>query len=113
MPTLSNKQWSKLEPLIQKQTFDKGGRPRVNDRKTLNGILWILRTGAQWQELPRRYGSPTTCWRRLRAWQDDGTWDRIWKAFLSELDQEDKLDWTLFYIDGSFAPAKKGGQKSD
>ena len=113
MTALTNTQWRKLEPLIKKQTFDRGGRPRANDRKTLNGILWILRTGAQWEELPKRYGSHMTCWRRLRKWQEDGTWERIWKTFLYELDREDRLDWSLFYLDGSFAPAKKGGQKLD
>ena len=50
----------------------RGGRPRVTDWLCFEGILWILWTGAQWSELPRRYGSPSTCWRRLKPWEEGG-----------------------------------------
>jgi transposase len=50
-----------------------------------------------------------TCWRRLQRWQDDGVWDRMWRKLLKSLDQEEKLDWAMAFLDGSFAPAKKGG----
>ena len=109
MAALTEKQWAVLKPLLPKQDKQKGGRPRANDRQTLNGILWVLRTGAQWSEMPRRFGSSTTAWRRLKTWEEDGTWERIWKKLLQVLSQDDKLKLEIGMIDGTFAPAKKGG----
>lgn len=111
MNTLTAQQWKLIKPLLPKQNFKKGGRPRKNDRRTLNGILWVLRTGAQWSEIPRRYGYPTTCWRRLKVWQELGVWEKIWKALLGTLHKRDKIDWAVAFLDGSFVPAKKGVPK--
>ena len=80
------------------------GRPRANDRDVLEGILWILRTGAPWQNLPDIYPSPSTCWRRLKQWEEQDIWLLIWRTFLSELDANGALDWQESFIDGSFAP---------
>jgi transposase len=88
---LTDEQWAIIAPLIPKQKPGRG-RPRADDRRTLNGILYVLKTGCAWAEMPREYGSPTTCWRRLRAWSEDGTWERIWRALLSQLDAQGKLD---------------------
>ena len=74
----------------------------------MEGILWILRTGARWKDLPKRYPSPSTCWRRLRLWEDEGVWLDVWRKFLADLDEKSLLDWEEAFIDGSFAPAKKG-----
>lgn len=109
MTALTEKQWAVISSLLPKQKFSKGGRPRADDKKTFEGILWILRTGAQWSELPPKYGSYATCWRRLKAWEEDGTWERIWKRMLAILSQEDKLKLEVGMVDGTFAPAKKGG----
>ena len=68
----------------------------------------MLRTGARWQDLPREYGSDTTCHRRLQDWQREGVWERIRQVFLGELDEEGKLDWSKAFLDGTFVPAKKG-----
>src|SRR5262249_35721457 len=57
------------------------------------------------------YGAPTTVWRRLKWWAEEGVWERIWRAALAALDQHGQLDWTMCFLDGSFAPAKKGGQQ--
>ncbi len=84
---------------------------RADDRRTIEGILYVLITGCRWQDLPREYGSPTTVWRRLRRWGEEGVWERIWRAALAALDQQGKLDWSMAFLDGSFAPAKKGGDK--
>jgi transposase len=111
MTALTEAQWAVLSPLIPEQKFEKGGRPRANDRRTLNGILWVLRTGAQWNEMPGRYGSYVTAWRRLKSWEENETWDQIWKELLRMLDEEGKLDWAMAFLDGSFTPAKKGGLK--
>ena len=109
MNTLTDKQWAVISPLLPKQDQSKGGRTRADDRKTLEGILWILKTGAQWSELPSKYGAYVTCWRRLKAWEEDGTWERIWKRLVSVLSQKDKLMLEVGMVDGTFSPAKKGG----
>jgi transposase len=103
---LRDDQWALIEPLLP---APKGcGRPRADDRRTLNGILWVLRSGARWKDLPPRYGSRSTCHRRLQEWQEQGVWERIWLTFLGELDQQGKLDWSQAFLDGSFVSAKKG-----
>ena len=107
---INDDQWQKLEPLLPKPKLNpKGGRPRASNRLVLEGLLWILRTGARWCDLPDRYPSPSTCWRRLRLWEEQGVWLDVWRKFLSMLDEKGALDWQEAFIDGSFAPAKKGG----
>jgi transposase len=71
----------------------------------------VLVTGCRWQDLPHEYGAPTTGWRRLKRWREDGVWERIWRAALVALDLRGKLDWTMTFLDGSFASAKKRGDK--
>jgi transposase len=110
---LTDEQWAKIAPLLPSERPGfKGGRPRRSNREVLEGILWILRTGARWQDLPRRYPSPCTCWRRLKRWEEQEVWLKIWRIFLSQLDVAGLLDWEEAFIDASFAPAKKGAPKS-
>jgi len=112
-PLLADEQWAKIGPLLPKlEGGPKGGRPWAENRACFEGILWVLRTGARWQDLPERYPSPPTCWRRLRRWEEDGTWTRVWRAFLGELDAGGLLDWNEAFIDASFAPAKEGASRS-
>ena len=112
-PFINDQQWEVLEPLLPKAAaHPKGGRPAVNNRDVLEGILWVLRTGARWKDLPERYPSPTTCWRRLRLWEEQGVWRDVWRNFLSLLEEKHLLDWQEAFIDGSFAPAKKGAPAS-
>ncbi|MBK9126127.1 MAG: transposase [Chloroflexi bacterium] len=70
---MTDQQWEILEPLIPKQKPGRG-RPRADDRRTLNGILFVLKTGCQWKDMPEEFGDHVTCWRRLDRWQRDGTW---------------------------------------
>ena len=106
---LTDEQWKKIEKYLPKPKVNsKGGRPWVDNRKVFEGILWILRTGAPWSDLPKRYSSPSTCWRRLKLWEEQDIWLDAWRAFLAELDERKQLDWSESFIDGSFAPAKKG-----
>ena len=110
---LSDGQWAKIGPLLpSEKPGPNGGRPPAPNREVLEGILWILRTGARWQDLPPRYPSPSTCWRRLRRWAEEDLWLKIWRIFLSQLDAEGALDWEEAFIDASFAPAKKGAPES-
>jgi transposase/quercetin dioxygenase-like cupin family protein len=98
---LTDAQWQCLQPLLPPPRKGRG-RPRADDRRTLNGVLYVLRTGCRWEDVPRRYGSPATCWRRLRAWEKDGTWECIWRRLLTFLDQRKKLEWAKAFLDGSF-----------
>ena len=107
---LTDAQWRRLRPWMPPPA--RTGRTRADDRATLNGILWVLRSGARWQDVPRQYGSPTTCWRRLVTWQTIGVWTRLWQAFLTSLDAQDRLRWSQAFLDGSFVPAKKWGVAS-
>jgi transposase len=111
---ISDEQWKKFEPLLPKpKPRKKGGRPPAPNRDVLEGILWILRTGARWCDLPSRYPSSSTCWRRLKLWEENGVWLDVWRAFLAQLDAKGALDWSESFMDGSFAPAKKGGSASE
>lgn len=109
---LTEAQWDHVRRVLPPvKPSRKGGRPRADDRRTFEGILWILWTGAPWSELPRRYGSPTTCWRRLKQWEESGVLLALWRALLKTLNDRQKLRWNECFIDGSFAPAKKGAPK--
>jgi transposase len=99
-------QWELIAPLLPQH--QGGGGPRADDRRTLEGILWVLRSGARWKDLPPKYGSQSTCHQRLKEWQDQGAWEQIWLKFLSTLDCQAKWDWKEAFLDGSFVPGKRG-----
>jgi len=103
---LSDQHWAIIAPLLPAQP--KVGRKRKHDRRTINGILYVLKTGCAWEDLPREYGSSTTCWRWFERWSADGTWEQIWRTLLGQLDVQQKLEWAEAFLDGSFIPAKKG-----
>lgn len=105
---LSDAQWAYIAPLLPPKK--QRGRPRADDRRTLNGVLWVLRSGSRWCDLPPAYGSDSTCHRRLQEWQEQGVWEHLWVAFLSTLDAQKKLDWEKAFLDGSFVSAKKGAR---
>jgi transposase len=100
-----------IEPLLSKKE-SKRGRPRADERKTLNGIVYVLKTGCAWADMPSAYGSPVTCWRRLKRWSDDGTWERVWQVILGKLHAQGELNWDYTFVDTSYVPAKKGAIKS-
>jgi len=89
---LTDAQWERIRPqLPREKRHRRGGRPRADPRRCFEGILWILWTGAPWSELPARYGSPTTCWRRLRQWEDSGVLLALWRALLNQLNDRQKI----------------------
>jgi len=108
---LTQEQWSVLEPLIPVPAprRDGRGRPRCDAHEVLDGILWILRTGAQWEDLPRRYPSKSTCHLRFQQWRADGTLDAILRALARDLEERGEICIEESFIDGTFVPAKKGG----
>jgi transposase len=106
---LTEAQWQVLRPLFTpKRRSDGRGRPWRDARAVLNGILWILRTGAPWHDLPDRYPSYQTCHRRFQQWQRDGTLTRLLHALAEDLRARGKLDLSETFIDASFSSAKKG-----
>ncbi|MBB5060253.1 transposase [Granulicella aggregans] len=111
---LSERQWELIAPLLPepKQRKDRRGRPWASNRACLEGILWVLQTGAAWRFLPDKYPSPATCWRRLKQWEEQDVWLDAWRALLGALDGEGLLKWEETFLDGSFAPAKKGAPQS-
>lgn len=109
---VTDAQWRAIQVFLpEKPRALKGGRPWADDRRCLEGILWIMSTGAQWAELPRNYPSYSTCWRRLKHWQECGIFTKMWRAFLAKLNARSCLVWDEAFADGTFAPAKKGGLK--
>jgi transposase len=107
---LTDEQWLLIEPLLPepRRRKDNRGRPWASNRACFEGILWILQTGAAWRFLPDEFPSPSTCWRRLKQWEDEDVWLDAWRALLGALDGEGLLKWDETFLDGSFAPAKKG-----
>lgn len=105
---LTDDQWQVIRPLIPAQ--GRMGRPRADDRQVLNGILYVLKSGCRWKDLPRQFSHPSTCWRRLKRWEEQGVWDGIFLALLTTLDEQGRLQWDRAFLDGSFAPAKRGAR---
>lgn len=112
-PLVSDALWAAVEPLLPCQAPKlKGGRPRVDDRMALAGIVFVLRSGIPWEMLPRELGClGMTCWRRLRDWQAAGVWARLHRVLLERLARADRLDWSRACLDSSAVAAKKGALK--
>lgn len=98
---LPDQQWEQLAPLLPPQHPLKPGRPYHEHRRILNGILWILATGAPWRDLPPCYGPWSTVANRFYAWQKSGLWDRLLAALQREADANGALDWRTHYVDSS------------
>jgi len=103
-------QWEQVSPVIRKALPVKliAGRPRQDDQKILNGILWICRTGAPWKDMPGRYPPYQTCHRRFQQWVKQGIWEDILLQLALDLKRRGKIDLAETYLDGSFSAAKKG-----
>jgi len=114
-PLVSDELWSLIEPLIPKwPPRPKGGRPPVDDRKTLAGILFVLKSGIRWEFLPMEMGcgSGMTCWRRLRDWHKAGVWDQLHRILLQRLQESDRIDWSRAAVDSGSVRAVGGGEKT-
>ncbi|HJX95698.1 MAG TPA: IS5 family transposase [Candidatus Acidoferrum sp.] len=106
---LTDAQWAALDPLFRpKRRADGRGRPWQDARAVLNGVLWILRTGAPWHDLPDRYPPYQTCHRRFQQWQRSGLFTRSLQKLAEDLRDRGKLDLSEAFIDASFSSAKKG-----
>lgn len=107
---LTDAQWTIIDPLIPKlpRRADQRGRPWRDSREVMNGILWILRSGARWKDLPDRFPPYQTCHRRFQQWVQDGTLRRIVEMLAAGLGTRGELDLAECFIDGTFVAAKKG-----
>ena len=105
--------WARIQPLLPRHQPDpRGGRPRIPDRAVLAAIIYMLRTGVPWRLLPAKQfgaGSPTTCWRRVRDWQQAGVWHTLHRRILDELRREGRLDLSRACLDSVSVRAKRGG----
>src|SRR5579862_1509826 len=110
---VSDAQWQLIEPILRpKRRTDGRGRPWQDTRAVLNGILWVLGTGAQWRELPNKYPPYQTCHRRFQQWVREGKLEGILRVLAEELHARGKLNLEEAFIDASFAGAKKGASRS-
>jgi len=113
-PLLPDELWARIEVLIPPtREYPRGGRPRVDDRAALTGILFVLKTGIQWEELPKEMGcgSGMTCWRRLRDWQAGGVWTALHEVLLDELGRKGAIDWDRVSVDSASVRAKGGAKR--
>ena len=101
---LTDDQWDLLKGLFPRQS--RGGR-WIDHRTMLNGMLWILRSGAPWRDLPERYGNYKSVNHRFNRWRRDGTFDRVLKALQIRLDRQGKIDWDLWLVDGTSVRASR------
>lgn len=97
---LTDEQWAALEPHLPPQRAATG-RPAKEHRTVVEGILWRLRTGAPWRDLPERYGPWQSVYTRFRRWQAAGVWDRALAALQAAADARGELDWSLHFLDGT------------
>jgi len=108
---MTDEQWNVVGTILPEDLVrpDGRGRPWSDRRTVLNGVLWILRTGAPWQDLPPRYGPHQTVHRRFQNWVRAGALERVLLALAQHLKEAGGLDLTECFVDGTFVPAKKGG----
>lgn len=108
---LTDAQWKVVETILPEDPVrdDGRGRPWSDRRRVLNGVLWIMRTGAPWQDLPDRYGPYQTAHRRFQNWVRSGVMEKLLLALAEHLKEVGGLDLKECFVDGTFVPAKKGG----
>lgn len=105
---LTDFEWRVIAPLLPNKSR---GVPRVDDRRVLSGILWVLRTGVPWRDLPERYGPYTTCYNRFNRWRKKGVWDRLMDAVVEAYDGNvQMIDSSSVRVHQHAAGAKKGGR---
>lgn len=102
---LSEKQWQVLKQHLP--AHPRRGHNYRNHRQVINGILWHLKTGAPWRDVPERYGPWQTLWDRFTRWERDGTWRRILQALQAQADEAGDIDWDGAALDSSYVKAHR------
>jgi transposase len=98
---LTDPQWQRIGPILPPERSGKPGHPYKQHRTILNGMLWIVRTGAPWRDLPERYGPWQTVYDRFVRWQQQGVWTRLLQALQAQQDQADNLEWSGCAVDST------------
>jgi transposase len=111
---LAEEQWEVVRGLIPEppRRADGRGRPWRDSREVLEGILWVLRSGARWKDLPERFPPYQTCHRRFQQWVKSGVMRQVLWALAQDLHERGGIDLGECFIDGTFAPAKRGARES-
>ena len=116
-PLVSDALWERIEPLLPPVKARRSrypGRKPIGRRKALAGIIFVLKTGIPWEDLPQEMGCGCgmTCWKYLQAWQRAGVWQRLHEVLLDELQAADQIDWSRASVDSTHARALGGGEKT-
>ena len=106
---LTDRQWDLIGHSLPPPAYT--GRPRADDRKTVNGILYVLMSGCRWMDMPAKYGSHKTVWERHKKWSEKGVWKRIMDSLISHGYRTGLIDADDLSIDSSTVAAKKGGKR--
>lgn len=110
---IPDEMWERIQPLLpEPKPKKKPGRPRMDDRKAMTAIFYVLRTGCQWNALPRSLGASSTVHDRFQEWREAGVFEKMWRAGVMEYDNEKGIDWQWQSMDGAMTKAPLGG-KSD
>lgn len=104
---LTDREFNAIRHLLPKERTGKKGRPWITHRNIIDGILWICKTGSPWRDLPEEFGKWQTVYARFRRWTAEGLWDRIYVTLLKRLDKLEKIDRTLWCVDGSVIRAHR------
>ena len=108
--------WEVVEPLLPEEPpKPNGGRPRIDDRAALTGIVFVLKSAIPWEMLPQEMGcgSGMTCWRRLKEWHEAGVWERLHRRLLDRLGEADQIDWERASLDSASVPAPGGAKRPE
>ena len=108
---LTDEQWKRIQPELPPENTGKKGRPRKDDRIMLNGMLWTNHSGAQWRQLPKRYGPWQSVYTRFAKWRDEGVWENIFSALSQDVDTENlSIDSTCVKVHESANGGEKNGE---
>jgi len=113
-PLVTDELWEVIEPLLPAEPpKPNGGRPRIDDRAALTGIIFVLKSGIPWEMLPQEMGcgSGMTCWRRLKEWHEVGVWERLHRILLGRLGKADGIDWERASLDSASVAAPGGAER--
>jgi transposase len=106
--------WEVIVPLLPEEPpKPQGGRPRIDNRAALTGILFVLKSGIPWEMLPKEMGcgSGMTCWRRLKEWHEAGVWEQLHRTLLDRLGKAEEIDWERASLDSASVPAPGGAER--
>ena len=109
---ISDEFWERIEPVLPRRKKQRRGRPRLPLRQVVEGIFYVLRTGIQWNAVPRQFGSSSSLHRYFQHFVDDGVFERLWALALEEYDELKGVEWKWQSLDGAMTKAPLAGEKN-